>query len=120
MLSNLFQNNISPTEVTHKEGELYKVVTTFGKTFELRYGYYEECDRQSSLCEPIVIYPDFTKEPVYTDEGIPFVTMMQDACENYEGSTKRTVDTSCAECNYFKRGEEYFGICLCESNRKNE
>ena len=49
MLSSLFQNNIQPAEVTHEEGELYKVVTTFGKTFELRYGYYEECDRQSPL-----------------------------------------------------------------------
>lgn len=120
MFSKLIQNDLPQQKTVPKEGDLYKVVTTFGKTFELRYGYYEECDRQSSLCEPIVIYPDFTKGPVYTDEGTPFVTMMQDACENYEGSTKRTVDTSCAECNCFKRGEEYFGICLCESNRKNE
>ena len=28
----------------HQEGELYRVVTTFGKTFELRYGYYDERD----------------------------------------------------------------------------
>ena len=118
MLSNLFQNNISPTEVTHKEGELYKVVTTFGKTFELRYGYYEECDRQSPLCDPVVIYPDFTKEPVYTDEGTPFVTMMQDACKNYKGEAKRTPDTSCAECKYFQRGEEWFGICDCPKNKR--
>ena len=40
MLSSLLQNNVSPAVVIHEEGELYKVVTTFGKTFELRYGYY--------------------------------------------------------------------------------
>ena len=118
MLINLFQNNISPTEATHKEGELYKVVNTFGKTFELRYGYYEECDRQNPLCEPIVIYPNFTKKPVYTDDGVPFVTMMQDACKSYKGEAKRTPDTTCAECKYFDRGEEWFGICGHPNNKK--
>ena len=122
MLSKFFQSNISPPEVTHKEGELYKVVTTFGKTFELRYGYYEECDRQSPLCNPVVIYPDFTKAPIYTDEGTPFVTMVQDACKNYRGEAKRTPDTTCAECKYFERGEDWIGICKCPHNRerKNE
>ena len=118
MLSKIFQSNISPPEVTHKEGELYKVVTTFGKTFELRYGYYEECDRQSPLCNPVVIYPDFTKDPIYTDEGTPFVTMMQDACKSYKGKVKRTPDTTCAECQYFQRGEEWFGICRCPRNKR--
>ena len=92
-------------------------MVTFGKSFELRYGYYDDIDRKTN---PVVIYPDFQENPVYTDGGEPFVTMMQDACESYGGSTERTVDTTCAECKYFKRGEEYFGICLCESNRKNE
>ena len=122
MLSKIFQSNISPPEVTHKEGELYKVVTTFGKTFELRYGYYEECDRQSPLCNPVVIYPDFTKAPIYTDDGTPFVTMVQDACKSYRGEAKRTPDTTCAECKYFERGEDWIGICKCPHNRerKNE
>ncbi|MBQ7406700.1 MAG: hypothetical protein IJW11_02935 [Clostridia bacterium] len=118
MLSSLFQNHIQPAEVTHEEGELYKVVTTFGKTFELRYGYYQECDRQSPLCDPVVIYPDFVKDPVYTDEGMPFVTMMQDACKSYRGDTKRTPDTTCAECKYFRRGEDWIGICTCLKNKK--
>ena len=120
MLSNLFQKSIMPADVSHKEGELYKVVTTFGKTFELRYGYYEECDRQSPLCEPIVIYPDFLKEPAYTKEGTPFVTMMQDACKHYKGHAKRTPDTTCAECQHFRRGEEWFGLCTCPKNKKCE
>ena len=118
MLSSLFQNNIQPTEVTHKEGELYKVVTIFGKTFELRYGYYQECDRQSPLCDPVVIYPDFTKEPVYTDNGEPFVTMVQDACKSYSGKAKRTSDTTCYECKYFHSGEDWIGICTCLKSKK--
>lgn len=122
MFKTLFDKEPVKKEPEHKEGELYKVVTTFGKTFELRYGYYEECDRQSPLCDPIVIYPDFTKGPVYTDEGTPFVTMMQDACGSYSGEAKRTADTTCAECKYFGRGEDWIGICACPHNgeRKNE
>lgn len=119
MFSKLIQNHNSHSKDIPKEGDLYKVVTTFGKTFEIRYGYYDECDRKNPLVEsPVPIYPDFTKEPVYTDEGEPFVTMIQDACSNYRGDTKRTSNTTCAECRYFKRGEEWFGICACSKNKK--
>ena len=105
-------------EPVHREGELFKVVTTFGKSFELRYGFYEERDRLNPLCEPDIIYPDFIKAPLYTDTGEPFVTMMQDSCESYSGDTRRTPDTTCAECRYFERGEEWFGICSCPKNKK--
>ena len=120
MLSNLFQSDLLRSEDTNKEGELYKVVNAFGKTFELRYGYYEECDRESPWCNPIVIYPDFLKEPLYTDDGTPFVTMMQDVCKSYRGEAKRTPDTTCAECKYFQRGEDWIGICACPKNKKIE
>ena len=104
----------------HTEGELYKEVKLHGRTFSLYYGYYDECDRRNPLCEPIVIYPDFLKEPVYTEEGEPFVTVVQDACESYSGEAKRTADTTCAECEYFLRGEEWFGACMCKARQKNE
>lgn len=110
--------NVSPPEAPHGEGDLYKVVTTYGKTFELRYGYYDERDRQSPLCEPAIIYPDFVKEPLFTEDGAPFVTMVQDACAHYRGSGKRTPDTTCAECQHFDQGEEWFGICTCNHNRR--
>ena len=105
-------------EPTHKEGELYRVITTFGKSFELRYGYYDEGDRVNPLCEPAVIYPDFISSPEYTYGGEPFVTMIQDACNSYKGERKRTQDTTCAECEHFKRGEEWFGVCTCDKNKK--
>ena len=122
MFTSLFEKVNIQEEPKHNEGELYRVVTTFGKTFELRYGYYGEKDRQNPLCKPVPIYPDFQREPIYTDEGKPFVTMMQDACKNYKGDSKRTSDTTCAECKYFERGEEWFGVCKCPYNRevKNE
>ena len=101
-----------------REGDRYKTVTTFGQTFELRYGYYCERDRQNPLCEPAVIYPDFTSVPLYTETGEPFVTMMQDACPNYQGETDKTPDTTCSECEYFERGEDWLGICTCPKNKK--
>ena len=118
MFATLFKNENIPKESAHQEGELYKVITTFGKTFELKYGYYGEKDRQNPLCQPAVIYPDFTVEPLYTDNGEPFVTMLQDACTSYGGNGNRTPDTTCAECKHFKRGEEWFGICTHPKNKR--
>ena len=115
MFSMLFENIQKTLE--HSEGDLYKIITTFGKKFELRYGYYEEGDRRNPLCEPVLIYPDFLKDPVYTEDGRPFVTMMQDACKCYAGETRQTFDTTCAECKYFSRGEELFGVCTCLKNQ---
>ena len=117
MFSKLIQNDLPQQKAIPKEGDLYKVVNTYGRTFELRYGYYGECDRKY---DPDVIYPDFIQDPVYTDDGTPFVTMVQDACKSYRGETKRTVDTTCADCKYFERGEEWFGVCRCKQRKKND
>ena len=118
MFSKLIQNDLPQQKAIPKEGDLYKVVNTYGRTFELKYGYYEECDRHSPLVRsPVPIYPDFTKEPVYTDDGTPFVTMMHDVCPFYKGEKKRTPDSTCDECKYFKHGEDWFGICTCPKNK---
>ena len=101
------------------EGDLYQNVTAFGKTFELRYGYYEECDRQSPLCDPVPLYPDFRRDPLYTEDGTPFVTAMQDACIHYKGDAPPTEDTACVECRYFRQGSDRFGLCTCETNKQN-
>ena len=103
-----------------REGDLYKTVHTFGKSFELRYGYYDEIDRESLWCEPAIIYPDFLRTPIYTEEGEPFVTMMQDACIHFQGNSKRTEDSTCADCRYFRQGEEWFGICRRKRNENKE
>ena len=99
------------------EGDLYKVVTTFGETFELRYGYYDDIDRGRA---PDVIYPDFRVTPRYTAEGIPFATMMQDACRSFRGRGRRTEDSTCAECRHFLRGKEWFGLCTAPEARLSE
>ncbi|MBQ8345934.1 MAG: hypothetical protein IJY42_06700 [Clostridia bacterium] len=105
------------SEETHREGEHYKTIDLYGKSFELYYGYYEDCDRQNPLCEPIPVYPDFAASPVYTDEGYPFATDMQDPCQHFEG--KRGGET-CYECKHYEHGIEFLGVCRCEQMRKNE
>ena len=97
------------------EGEIYKVVNIKGKTFELKYGYYEEIDRTHN--EPDVIYPDLLSEPQYTDGGQPIVTMMQDACEHFVGN--KSADIDCSKCAYFERSEDLFGICRFTHAKKH-
>jgi len=96
---------------TVKEGELFKTITLSGRTFEIRYGFYEECDRHIKNAEPIPIYPDFLTEPQYADDGSPFVTAMQEPCETFEG--KKTADSGCGDCVFYRHGEELLGICSC-------
>ncbi len=97
-----------------KEGDIYKDVNIFGQTFRLFYGYYEDFERSTDGNEPIPIYPDFINNPLYTAEGIPFATAMQNICEHYDG--KKNGD-SCMECKHFKPCEELFGICKCDQRK---
>lgn len=105
------------SERVPREGELYRLVNIHGKSFALHYGYYAECDRVNPMASPIPIYPDFIADPQYTDEGFAFVTMMQDACQHFDGKADR--DNDCSGCGYFSRCEELFGICTCQAKKKN-
>ena len=100
-----------------KEGDVYKVVKIFDRTFELRYGYYNELDRNGKYNEPIPIYPDFLRTPEYTQEGIPIVTAMQDVCGEYMGKPK---SETCNGCLYFSEGEEHFGLCTHRERWKRQ
>ena len=100
---------------THKEGDLYKEVMVAGKVFRLCYGYYEPCERERWLNEPIPIYPNFINDPLYTQEGVPFVTAMQDICRHYKG--KKDGD-SCSDCAFFMQSKELFGFCKCDENKQ--
>lgn len=115
MLSKILIHGVEQ-QSTPKEGDLYKEVTISGKKFKLLYGYYESFDRESVFNEPIPIYPDFLKEPHYTDDGIPIVTAMQNICDYYNG--KNDEDSSCSDCDFFQRAEELFGLCYCPFNKR--
>ncbi len=117
MFKTLLSQKAMQQDIEPREGDLYRKVELFGKTFELRYGYYEDRDRHGP---PDVIYPNFIEEPVYTSDGKPFVTMMQDACKYYAGNIDSGDDNICGDCEHFKRGEEWLGVCACTENRRRE
>ena len=116
MFSNIFESSDVTKEFEHKEGELYKIITAYGRSFEIYYGYYEEIDRLNPLCPPMEIYPNFKETPIYTDKGVPFVTAMQNACEHYKG--EQDDDSKCFQCFHYEKCEELLGVCRCRSRRK--
>lgn len=99
-----------------RDGDLYKRISLNGKEFEIKYGYYEDFERESRFFEPVPIYPDFEKHPVYTREGEPFVTQMQSLCPY--GDSKFH-DGCCVDCSYFKEGDDLIGICKCPKRKKH-
>ena len=99
-----------------QEGELYKILELHQHRFELRYGYYDARERANPLMEPIVIYPDFRKQPEFSPEGFPFVTKMQDVCRSFTG--KACGEAECAECQFYQHGEDLIGLCVCPDNRR--
>lgn len=116
MFSKIFgMGQYAPTPV-RKEGDLFKVIELYGEKFEIRYGYYEDFERQN---EPIEIYPDFKKDPVYTFDGYPFITLMQDICEHYRKCGEDS-DLDCSSCIFMERGDELIAVCRCPKNRRKE
>lgn len=113
----MFADIMIPSANPPKEGDLYKEIVVEGKCFRLHYGYYEEFERNAPFSEPIPIYPDFAREPQYTDKGRPLVTAMQDVCESYRG---KEGGDSCADCLYFQKREELFGLCTNPQKAKNK
>jgi hypothetical protein len=99
----------------NREGELYKIIRISDLEFEIRYGYYEESDRYSKYNDPIPIFPDFIKNPVYTHDGYLVVTHMQDKCEYYKGKDK--ID-ECYGCKYYEDGIDLIGICKFKLKNK--
>ncbi len=104
-----------PNQKKPQEGDLFKVIAAHGKTFEIRYGFYEESDRHSRYVEPVEIYPNFIKYPQHTDDSQPFVTEMQPACAYFGG--KKGADNDCGDCAFYERCEELIGICSCSANK---
>ena len=94
-----------------RDGELYKIINIYGTVFEIKYGYYEDYERENG--EPIPIYPNFKEKPIYTPSGKPFVTQMQEICNL--GSSKFK-DGICADCKYFKQSEDLIGVCQNPEN----
>ncbi len=101
----------------HKEGELYKTIIVGGHSFELRYGYYEEFEKESG--EPIVIYPDLLNNPLYDENDYQIVTAIQVPCEYYLAFDTDSLDGCCGDCTYYSDPYQAIGICKCEMCKNN-
>ncbi len=100
------------------EGQLYKVIHIDEHRFELRYGYNEEFERESG--QPVVLFPDLGNNPVYTQDGYPVVSAVQDPCRYYTVPEKHMPEQWCADCVYYPGIHQEVGICRCEMRRKNQ
>ena len=105
-----------PKVMPPKEGDLYRIIRAHGRVFEIRYGYYEEADRQNPLVSPMEMYPNFEKEPVYTDDGVPFVTAIQSPCSHFSGEEDE--DNTCYQCAHYEKCEELLGLCRCRARQR--
>jgi len=101
------------------EGDLFDTIIVDGVSFEIRYGYYADFERER--WEPMPIFPDLKTNPVYTTDGELIVTQMQDICEKYKRRPKRTDDERCADCIFFtSENKKLIGICRnAERRRRN-
>ena len=104
--------------VKPKEGELFKVITAYGKTFEIVYGFYDDRERHNGFAEPVPIYPDFEKAPQFAEDGKPFVTAMQNPCESFDG--EKDDNSACGDCSHYRHCDELIGTCDALINKKTE
>lgn len=100
-----------------KEGDIYKVVKVDEYTFELRFGYYEDFER--AFGEPVVVYPDLTKRRLYTKDGYPIVTAIQEVCSYYEVPEHKARDECCSDCIHYSHTDDEIGICKSKQSRIN-
>ncbi len=94
-----------------KEGELYKIYEVGGYTFEIRYGYYAESER--GRVEPLPIFPDFRKTPVYTEDGYPLAALIHSACRYYKSENLKP-ENYCGDCIHYSEPKLEIAICKCK------
>jgi hypothetical protein len=100
-----------------KEGDFYKTIEIGGRKLELRYGYYNP-ELERGRIEPMPIFPNFKKTPLFTIEGEAFVTADQDICEHFQPKQKISGENWCNDCVYLEKHEEFVGLCKCPHNRE--
>ena len=97
------------------EGDLYKVYQLDEHIFEIRYGYYEPEER--GMIEPLPIFPDLLKNPVYARDGRSIVTRIQVPCEHYRPVDGEQLEDWCGDCTFYENVKQEIAKCLCEKKR---
>ena len=88
-----------------REGDLHKTVVVEDTVFEIRYGYTSEEER--GRWDPVPLYPDFVKIPMFTPDGFPFATVYQDGCRHFREKPLSSGERWCGDCKHFEQCEEY-------------
>ena len=104
---------INPCEI--REGDLYRSVVVDGIRFDILYGYYEDFERKA--CDPIPVYPDLEKNPVYTNHGYRIVTQIQSPCNWFTKRDRKCDDEWCRSCKYFEDEHKLIGVCRNINNK---
>lgn len=94
-----------------REGDLYKVIDVEKNTFKIHYGYYEESERDK--VEPLPVFPNLKESPVYTADGKPIVTAIQEPCEYYSPLNKERSEEWCGDCISYLDADKEISICGC-------
>lgn len=98
-----------------REGELYKTISVGGHTFEVRYGYYCESERES--VDPLPLFPDFAASPVFTESGQPLVSVVQPPCEHYCPKNEMHREDWCGDCRHYSDNTAEIALCNCQHNQ---
>lgn len=96
-----------------QEGDIYELLLVDGRLFEIRYGYYEEYERNGA--EPIPIFPDLGEVPVYGSSGKRIVTFMQEPCPHFKPQSDDT-ELCCGCCRFYPKNRQMMDVCACERN----
>ncbi len=97
--------------------QLYKVFRVGGRSFPVYLEYDEQFD------ETYPAYPDFGKQPEYTEDGRPFATAVQESCPHARpNASGEGLPGDCGGCGWFYREQtpyDLIGVCCCEARRIN-
>ena len=93
----------------------YKTYRVGGKSFFIYLKYDEQLE------ENYPAYPDFQKNPEYTNENRPFATAEQESCQYCKPRVpEKAPPGDCGGCGWFFREQTPYdpiGICMCDSQR---
>ena len=95
-----------------REDDIYEVLSADGGTFEIRYGYYEDFERDGS--EPIPIYPDLTKTVIFGASGKRIVTHMQEPCSYFRPVSDDGAEQCCGCCQFYPNNMQMVNACECK------
>ncbi len=103
-----------------REGDLFSVFLVGGHAFEIRYGHYTDEERAAGN-EPVPIYPNLDKSPLYNEEGFRITNCISEGCRHFTAKRPKCIERQCIYCTYYDTSVCLdIGICRCEKQRQHK